>query len=162
MSRGRGVWVGIGFFLLILLHFTVRPILDWRAGVDFLVIALLLVAVRARPGIAALVGFAMGVLADAMAPESFGAGALAMTTVGFAASRLKAAFFADNVALNGIFVFLGKWAFDVVFLLAERRIGGRELVMQLVVWSPLAAAVTAVAGLMVLLVMRPVLGSARG
>jgi hypothetical protein len=38
---------------------------------------------------------------------------------------LKAVFFADNLALNGFFVFLGKWLFDLIFLIAERRLGER-------------------------------------
>jgi hypothetical protein len=84
-----------------------------------------------------------------------------MTVVGFGASWLKAAFFADNVALNGIFVFLGKWVFDLIFLVAEHRLQGSELLVQAVLWSPLSAAVTAITGLIVLLAVRPVLGAPR-
>jgi rod shape-determining protein MreD len=143
------------------LHYTLRPVLAWRAPIDFLVIALLLVAVRTRPGAAAVAGFALGLLSDALMPQSFGAGALAMTVVGFGASWLKAAFFADNIALNGVFIFAGKWAFDAIFLLAEHRLQGTDLLVQLLLWSPLAAAATAVAGLIVLLTVRPVLGAPR-
>jgi rod shape-determining protein MreD len=149
------------FLLLVALHYTLRPVLAWRASIDFLVIALLLVAVRTRPGAAALAGFALGVLSDSLTPESFGAGALAMTIVGFGASWLKAAFFADNIALNGVFIFAGKWAFDTIFLLAEHRLKGTDLLVQLLLWSPLAAAATAAAGLVVLLTVRPVLGAPR-
>ncbi|HEY2849998.1 MAG TPA: rod shape-determining protein MreD [Gemmatimonadaceae bacterium] len=162
MTLGRAVWMLVVFVALIVLHFTLRPLLDWRASIDFLVIALLLVAVRARPGVAALAGFTLGLLADSLTPAAFGAGALAMTAVGFGASWLKDAFFADNIALNGVFIFAGKWVFDTIFLLAERRLQGTDLLVQLFVWSPAAAAVTAIAGLMVLLTARPVLGSARG
>jgi rod shape-determining protein MreD len=155
----RTLWMLVVFVALIVLHFTIRPLLAWRAPIDFLVIALLLVAVRARPGVAALAGFALGLLADSLTPESFGAGALAMTAVGFGASWLKAAFFADNIALNGVFIFAGKWAFDVIFLLAEHRLQGTDLVVQVLVWSPAAAGLTAVAGLVVLLTVRPLLGA---
>ncbi len=161
MKFARTAWLLVVFVVLIVLQFTLRPLLAWHAPVDFLVIALLLVAVRARPGMAALAGFALGLLADSLTPESFGAGALAMTAVGFGASWLKAAFFADNIALNGVFIFAGKWAFDTIYLLAERRLQGSDLLVQLFVWSPAAAAVTAVAGLMVLLTVRPVLGDPR-
>jgi hypothetical protein len=41
--------------------------------------------------------------------------------------------------------------------LVERRIHGVELVMQLLVWSSLSAAVTAVAGVIALMLLRPVL-----
>ena len=161
MSFSRTVWLFLVFLLLVALHYTLRPVLQWRASVDFLVIALLLVAVRTRPGGAALAGFALGVLSDSLTPASFGAGTLAMTAVGFGASWLKAAFFADNIALNGIFIFAGKWAFDTIFLLAEHRVQGTDLIVQLLLWSPLAAAATAVAGLVVLLTVRPVLGAPR-
>jgi rod shape-determining protein MreD len=143
--------------ILIVLHFTLRPLLAWRAGIDFLVIALIFGAVRLRPGGAALFGFLLGLAADSLALNAFGANALAMTVVGFAASWLKAVFFADNLALNGFFLFVGKWLFDLIFLIAERRLGGLELLMQIVVWSSLSAAVTALAGVVALMVLRPLL-----
>ena len=67
-----------------------------------------------------------------------------------------------NLALNGFFFFLGKWVFDVVYLMTERRVTGTALAMELLVWSPLAAAVTALAGIVLLLVMRPLLVEAPG
>lgn len=157
MISARSVAIAVVVVIMMVLQFTVRPILDWRAGIDFLTIAVLVVAVRSRPGIAAVVGFAVGLVADALSPEAFGAGALAMTVVGFAASRLKAAFFADNVMLNAVFVFLGKVAFDVIFLLAERRLDGAALAVQLLLWTPLAALFTAFVGLFVMSVVRPTL-----
>ena len=161
MNAAKAAWFTFVFLFLVGLQYTLRPVLAWRVPIDFLVIALLLVAVRARPGVAAVVGFALGLLADSLTPGAFGAGALAMTVVGFGASWLKAAFFADNLALNGIFVFLGKWVFDLIFLVAERRLQGVDLLLQAVLWSPLSAAVTAVMGLVVLLAVRPVLGAPR-
>ncbi|MEX2181084.1 MAG: rod shape-determining protein MreD [Gemmatimonadaceae bacterium] len=146
---------------LVALHFTLRPLLDWRAGVDFLVIGMLIIAVRVRPGAAALVGFALGLLTDAMSPDAFGAAALAMTLVGFGASRLKAAFFADDLLLNAIFIFVGKAVFDLIYLLAEGRLGGLGLVAQLFLWTPLAALVTAIVGLAVMAVVRPALEQRR-
>ena len=81
----------------------------------------------------------------------------ALTTVAFGASWLKAVFFADNLVLNWLVFFLGKWTFDVVRLFAERRLGGVELVMEALVWSPLSAALTALAGVLLLVVLRPLL-----
>jgi rod shape-determining protein MreD len=157
MSWSMTVRTAIVCAILIVLHFTVRPLLAWRAGIDFLVIALIFGAVRLRPGAAALFGFLLGLAADSLALNAFGANALAMTVVGFAASWLKAVFFADNLALNGFFLFLGKWLFDLIFLIAEHRLGGLELLMQLFVWSALSAAVTALAGVVALMVLRPLL-----
>jgi rod shape-determining protein MreD len=99
----------------------------------------------------------VGLAADSLSPTTFGAGALAMTGVGFAASWLKAVFFADNLVLNAFFFFIGKWAYDVIRLFAERNVSGAELVMQAFVWSSLSAAVTSLAGVTLLLMMRPLL-----
>jgi rod shape-determining protein MreD len=143
--------------VLIFLNYTLRPLLAWRASADFLIIALLLASVRVRPGVAAILGFIIGLSSDSLALSAFGAGALAMTLIGFAWSRLKAVFFADHVLLNGFFLFLGKWAYEIVMNLVERRTHGAELLMQILVWSSLSAAVTAVAGVIALMLLRPVL-----
>jgi rod shape-determining protein MreD len=155
MNIGRSLWVAGWIVALVLLHYSLRPLLAWRVQVDFLVIALLVIAVRTRPAAAAFVGFAIGVMTDALTPESFGAGALALSLVGFASSWLKSAFFTENMVLNGVFVFLGKMAFDLLYMIASNKMQFVDMAMQLVVWSPLAALITAVAGLGVLLVARP-------
>ena len=143
--------------ILIVMHYTLRPLLGWRASIDFLLIALVFGAVRMRPAGAAVYGLLLGLAADSLSHDAFGAGALAGTIVGFSASYLKAVFFADNLALNGFFLFLGKWLFDLIYVLMERRMHGTEMVMQIIVWSPLAAAVTALAGVIAVTVLRPIL-----
>jgi rod shape-determining protein MreD len=155
MSVARTLRALVLFSALIALHFTVRPLLAARASVDFLVLALLLASVRVRPGGAAVVGFLLGLLIDSLRPGTFGAASLAMTLVGYAASWLKPVFFADNLPLNAFFFFAGKWVFDVIFLTAGQRLRGTELVMQLLLWSPLAAALTAAAGVVLLILARP-------
>ena len=40
--------------ILIVLHYTLRPLLAWRASIDFLLIALVFGAVRMRPAAAAV------------------------------------------------------------------------------------------------------------
>lgn len=157
MNWGRTARAFAAFMLLVLLHYSVRPLLGWRAAIDFLLIALLLASVRVRPGAAAVIGFVLGLVADALTPDAFGSAAFAMATVGFGAAYLKAVFFADNLALNGFFFFVGKWAFDILYLLMESRVHGAELVMQLLLWSPLSSAVTALAGILVLVILRPLL-----
>jgi rod shape-determining protein MreD len=157
MTLGGTLRAVVTFVVLVLLHYTLRPLLGWRAPMDFLLIALLLASIRVRPAIAALIGLAMGIVADSLTPESLGAAAVAMTLIGYLASWLKAVFFADNIALNAFFFFLGKWTFDVIYFVVEGRIGGIELLQQLLLWSPLSAAATAVAGIILLMIMRPML-----
>jgi rod shape-determining protein MreD len=161
MTLGGTVRALVIFIILVLLHYTLRPLLGWRAPMDFLLLALLLASIRVRPAAAALIGLAMGIVSDSLTPESLGAAAIAMTIVGYLASWLRAVFFADNLALNAFFFFLGKWTFDIIYFLVEQRLGGIELVQQLLLWSPLSAAATAVAGVLLLLVMRPMLEPSR-
>ncbi len=157
MNWAAAVRTGIVCVILIVMHYTLRPLLAWRASIDFLLIALVFGSVRVRPAAAAVYGFILGLATDSLSLGVFGAGALAGTIVGFSASWLKAVFFADNLALNAFFLFVGKWLFDLVYVLMERRMHGIEMLMQIVVWSPLAAAVTAVAGAVAITVLRPIL-----
>ncbi len=157
MSWGSAVRTVIVCLILIMLHYTLRPLLGWRASIDFLLIALVFGAVRVRPAGAAVYGFILGIAADSLALGAFGAGALAATIVGYGASYMKAVFFADNLALNGFFLFAGKWLFEFVYVLMERRMQGMEILMHIVVWAPISAAVTAVAGVVAVTVLRPIL-----
>jgi len=151
----KSFFKGIGVFvLLVALHYSVRPLLGTRISVDFLVIAVLLAAVHVRPGVAALIGFGTGLIADSLTPLSFGAGALALSAMGSAASWLKAAVFGDNRVLQAIFFAAGKLAFDIVYLVAERRLGLGDLLVQLFVWSPLSALATGLAGVLVVFAFR--------
>jgi len=162
MNWAAGIRTLIAFVILVVLHYTLRPLLGWRAPIDFLLIAVLLVAVRMRPGLAAVVGFAIGLAADALTPPALGSGALGLSIVAYLASWLKAVFFADNIALSAMFFFVGEWTFQALYLVSERRLGGPDLVMQMLLWSPLAATVTALSGVLLLLLLRPLLGRSPG
>ena len=157
MNWGAAVRTAIVCLILIVMHYTLRPLLGWRASIDFLLIAIVFGAVRVRPAGAAIYGFLLGIAADSLALGAFGAGALAATVVAYGASYLKAVFFADNLALNGFFLFVGKWLFELIYVLMERRMQGMEMLMHIAVWAPLAAAVTAVAGVIAITVLRPIL-----
>ena len=145
--------------LLVALHLYVRPRLgDARFSPDFVLIALLFFAIRERPGVGAVAGFLVGLLTDAVAPTSFGAAALAGTTVGFLSGWVKALFVADNVLITALFVFAAAWLRDAVQVLASNQLGSSALGWQLLAWSPLAALATAAVALVTLLVFRPWLG----
>ncbi len=145
----------LGFALLLTAHFAVRPLFSGRASVDFVVVAILFSAVRMRPGLAALTGFLTGLAIDALAPGSFGASALVLTLIAFGASWLKAVFFADHIALTGLFVFAGKWLFDVAMTLLTGGATDTSWVVSLLLWSPLSAALTALLAVLLLTVFRP-------
>ena len=152
MRRYR-FWIVL--ILLAAAHFAVRPLLgDPRFAPDFLLIALLFLAIRARPGVGAMAGFGVGILTDAVAPTAFGAAALATTVVGFGAGWIRAMFVTDNLLINAVFVFAAAWLRDVVQVLASNQLAGHTLVWQLFIYSPLAALSTAIAAFLVRLFLR--------
>jgi rod shape-determining protein MreD len=157
---GRTLRAVIAFVILVVLHYTLRPVLAWRAAPDFLMLALLLASVRLRPGTAAVLGLAMGLVADSVSLGALGGAALAMSVIAFAASWLKSVFFADDLILNGFFFFVGKYSFDLLYFAFQNQMGGAELAIQLFTWSLLSAAVTAIVGLIVLVLLRPMLETA--
>jgi rod shape-determining protein MreD len=156
MSRTRAIVAAVMFVALVVLHFTLRPLLGWRAGIDFLVIGVLFVAARVRPGGAAVLGCAMGLMADSVGGTRFGAAAIAMTIVAGGASWLKAAFFSETAALDVVFLFVGKMAFDLIFLFVEGRVRGIALVQQVALWSTASAVVSALVGALLISAARAV------
>jgi rod shape-determining protein MreD len=140
--------------LLLVLQFYVRPRLwDARISPDFLLIALMLFAMRTSPGVAALAGFAAGLIADTFTPARFGAGALAHTLVGYLAAWGRSVFFADNMLVNAGFVAAGLWIRDLIVLLASGS-DHRQLLTELTFYSPVQALITAGFALTVLIVFR--------
>jgi len=147
----------IAFAVLVLLHFTLRPLLGWRIGPDFLLMATLVVAIRVRPGPAALFGLCVGIVSDAIGTEPFGAAALAMTVVSYGASWLQSTVFADDLTVTAMLFFFGEWIFDAIFYFASRTGGGDPLLVPLFVWAPMRAGVTALFGVVILMILRPIL-----
>ena len=162
MRSSRAAGLALLFLLLLFLHFSLRPLLAWKAGVDFLLIAVLLVSVRVGAGGAAVLGLVGGLAADSLAPSAFGSATLAMTLVATLSSWIRSSFFGEHLMLNALFLLAGKIAFDAVFLIIEQRLTGMALVMQLVTWSALSAVVTAIIGLGVLVLFRPFIESSTG
>ncbi len=150
-ERGR-LWSVLG--LLVVLQFALRPRLGMPSvAPDFLLVALLLFAIRSRPGAAAVAGFLVGLAGDAMAPARVGAGALAHTVVGYLAAWGRAVFFPDNLFVNGLVIALGVWLRNAIQLLASGA-GTSSLASQLFVWAPLQALTTALTATLVLVLFQ--------
>lgn len=143
--------------VLVIAQFLVQPLLGWRVRVDLLVIALLLLSIRVRPGVAAVAGLALGALADAAAPTGLGSGMLALAAVGYVTSWLKAAFFAENALLNGIVIFASAWSATLLRLLLGGGVFEPGFAIEALVWAPLSAAATALVGVLLFMAVRPVL-----
>lgn len=154
VDQTRRVRFGLVLLGLVVLHFYLRPRLgNPRLAPDFLMLALMIFAIRSRPGNAALAGFVVGLFSDALAPARFGAATLAHTLVGYLASWGRAVFFADNLLVNAGFIWVGVWVRNLLVLLAG-GVSTRGLLMELAVWSPLMALSTALTGVLVLVLFR--------
>lgn len=156
MSRHRVTWIQLllVMLLLVVLQFYLRPRL-WNARVspDFLLIALLLYAMRDGAGAGAVAGFLVGLIEDTLTPARFGAGALAHTLVGYFAAWGRAVFFADNMLVNAAFVAGGLWFRDLIVLVTSGT-DHRQLLTELTLYSPLQALTTAGFALVVLVTFR--------
>ena len=142
-------WQFVGFIaVLVVLYFLLRVGLGLGSlAPDLLVVALLLAARRARAGWAAGLGLALGVLDGAAHPLTMGAGAVALAALGYLGARSREALSGDSPVVLALYLFAGKWLYDVLFylLLIERHRAGP--VSALVLAAPLAAAYAAAAGL---------------
>ena len=153
-ARRTGLKVWLVLFGLVVMHFTVRPLLgSERVAPDFLLLALMFYAIRSRPGDAAIAGFAVGIVADALSPFAFGASALAHTVVGYLQAWGKAIFFPDNLLVTAGFLFAGVWTRNLLYLVAGGQ-GGVAVLLALVTWSLAQAATTMITGILVLLAFR--------
>lgn len=153
--RGDRFKFWAALLLLAVAQFALRPRLgDPRWAPDFLLIAVLFLALRTRPAAGAAAGFVVGLMTDAVAPTAFGAAALATTLVGFGAGWVKALFVADNLLVNVLFVFGASWLRDIIQVLASNQLKGGALLWQLLAWSPLAALSTAAAAVVVRMLFR--------
>jgi rod shape-determining protein MreD len=152
--RDAGSRYYLGFALLAALQFYLRPrVWDGRGAPDFVFLALMLISVRARPGVAAGAGFLIGLMNDVLAPASFGAAALAHTVVGYLAALGRSVFFPDNLLVNAGLFAAGVMLRNTLMLLASGTPAG-QLSSSLLVWAPLQAITTAVAGVVILLLFR--------
>jgi rod shape-determining protein MreD len=139
---------------LLTLQFYLRPRLgSARVSPDFLLIGLMLFAMRSGAGAGAVAGFLIGMIEDSLTPARFGAGALAHTLVGYFAAWGRAVFFADNMLVNAAFVAVGLWFRDLVVLVTSGT-EQRQLFTELTLYSPLQALTTAGFALLVLITFR--------
>jgi rod shape-determining protein MreD len=140
--------------VLLVLQFYVRPRLgNARLSPDFLLIGLMLFAMRSGAGAGAFAGFLIGLIEDTLTPARFGAGALAHTLVGYFAAWGRAVFFADNMLVNAGFVAVGLWFRDLIVLVTSGT-EHRQLLTELTIYSPLQALTTAGFALLVLITFR--------
>lgn len=143
--------------LLVALHFIFR--IGFGIGErfpDLLVVALLLAAREIRAGWAAGLGLLLGVLEGSVIPFSLGASAFALTVVGYLAARSREFLSGDGPISVALFLFAGKWLYELFLYVALRLQGQPGSLSALLLIAPLAALYAAAAGVAVLLAYRAV------
>ncbi len=147
--------VGAVLVVLLLLEFYLVPsIVEVQHGMpDFLILMLLLLAIREEPGVGALTGFMIGLVVDVLTPAHFGAGILANVLVGWGAAYGRGIFFADNLLVNAGLFFIGTWVRDVLMLLFSGT-ALQALPAEALLWAPMQSLSTAVVGVVVVAIFR--------
>lgn len=138
-SETRTVLLVLGFTLL---HFSLRPLfVGWPVAPDLLTAAVLLGGLFLRAGSAAILGFSLGILEDAMA---LGGGwtALLYTVAAYLGARFRDLIFADSRLFVPLYLFLGTWAIHASIAALT---GSLDVTTGLVI-APIDAALTTVAG----------------
>jgi rod shape-determining protein MreD len=99
-------------------------------------------------------GFVVGLITDVLTPAHFGAGALAHTVVGYLAAWGRAVFFPHNLVVSAGFFGGAVLLRNLILVVASGAPAGSLLARDFLVWTPLQALTTALAGIFVLLLFR--------
>ncbi|MBA4158897.1 MAG: hypothetical protein H0X65_15670 [Gemmatimonadetes bacterium] len=158
MVRGRNRLPILTFVaVLVILHFLLRVGLGLgELAPDLLVMALLLAARELRAGSAAALGLVLGILEGSVIPFALGSLPVVFTVLGYLGSRTRELFAGDSLVFLALYLFVGKWAADVLLHVltgAALRTGG---VSALLFVSPLAALYLVAVGLLAVSMYRAV------
>jgi rod shape-determining protein MreD len=156
---GFALFVGV----LVLLHLALHVGMGWSASTpDLIAVAVLLTARRVSGPRAALVGLFLGLIADALSLSAFGASAVALVVAGWIGSRSRDLFEGGSLGFIGLYLFLGKWLADAVYLAVAPTRGVDRPWAALLTEAPIRALVTAIAGVLALAAYRALSGERRG
>lgn len=100
---------------LAVLHLLLHPLLSgWPAAPHLMAGAVLVAGIRLRPGSAALVGFSLGLLEEAMVLAGPGPLAAVYAAMGYLSARSWTLLFADTRPFLPVYLVLGGWVLIVV------------------------------------------------
>jgi rod shape-determining protein MreD len=147
--------IGLAFTVLVLtfLHFALDPLFDsWYFSPNLLVCAVLISARELRPGAAAMVGFALGLLEDAMAVSYFGMATLLLVLIAFLGSLTRDLFLGEERLFMGTYLFVGTWVYETASYLLMGA--GGDPVAFILLKAPLDAVATGAVGYLALPLVR--------
>ncbi|NIP83096.1 MAG: rod shape-determining protein MreD [Gemmatimonadetes bacterium] len=152
-ENGRGFWLLIA--ILVVVHFVLHVSFGIGAAApDLLTVAVLLSARQLSGGAAAGVGFALGLLEDAVSLGAFGAAAATQTVIGFVGARSRDLFMGESVLFLGLYLFLGAWVQDALYYGLAEVVRRGDPLQTLLLAAPMGAAYAAVAGLVAVAIHR--------
>ena len=140
---GRPFVLALVVAALVVGHYAVRPFLSPRMSVGFLLVGVLFLAVRVRPGVAAVAGLVAGLAADASGALPLGTTSLVWITLAFLAARMRAVLFGEQAGVAGVVAFGASWVGDLLLALARPSGTSGLSAASLFVWSPIGALLTA-------------------
>ena len=156
-SRTRAsFWVFI--LILVVLHFVVHVAMGMGTRApDFMTIAVLLASRRMSGSAAAALGLVLGILVDALSLTTFGALALTYTILAFLGARSRDLFEGDSLLFVAVFIFLGTWLREALFVALTRSTIGEPWGV-LLTGAPLVALYTAISAMIALTLYRAATG----
>lgn len=155
MKNGLAFWLFL--VAVVALHFLLHltfGVGDWAP--DLLTLAVLLAARQLDGGMAAGVGFALGLLEDAVSLGAFGAAAIAQTVVGYVGARSRDLFVGESLFFLTVYFFLGAWLQDALYYGIAPGVRRGEPVEALLLAAPLDALYVTVAGVVAIMIYRTV------
>lgn len=143
--------------ILVIIHFLLHLTLGLGTSApDLLTLAILLSARQLTGGSAAGIGFALGLLEDAVSLVAFGAAAVTGTVVGYLGARSRDLFVGESLLFLGVYLFLGKWVRDALYYGLASVVRRGEPVRALLIDAPLSALYMAAVGAVAILVYRAI------
>jgi rod shape-determining protein MreD len=155
MKNGWTFWLLIAF--LVVVHFGLHITLGlgvWAP--DLLTLAVLMAARQLSPGAAAGLGFALGLLEDAVSLGAFAAAAITQTALGFLGARSRDLFIGESAMFLSLYFFIGAWIQDALYFAVAPSVRRGEAVQTLLVEAPVQAVYVAAAGLLAIVLYRTV------
>ncbi|HKK72251.1 MAG TPA: rod shape-determining protein MreD [Candidatus Krumholzibacteria bacterium] len=154
---GMRLMVAVAITLVAQLAFVPRISI---AGItpDFVVLLVVLVALRAGPSGGAALGFLVGLLQGMLAPETLGLDALAKTLVGWAVGKLSSSLAIEGPAFYFGLVAMSVLAHDLVYLVGLTQLDVARFLGLFVTHSIPAAVYTGLVSLLIGMIARAVTG----
>jgi len=156
---GRGIAFPMFVVVLVFFHLVLHVALGLgQYAPDLLAVGVLLAARRTTAPWAALIGLVLGLLSDSFALTGFGATAVAFVVLGWVGARTRDLFEGASLAFTLVYLFLGTWLADALYLLLSPSARAGAPPGALVVAMPLFALITASAGVLALALYRTSVG----